>query len=106
MRVWIVALVKNSADKRSSAAVHNTANANANAKLKTLSSPEAASRFPLPVRPISCDPGVQKVFSDLLPHSVPVDEVVGTFTHLREATERFVVQIRQDVVEDVIWQLR
>lgn len=83
-----------------------TANANANAKLKTTSSPPSSVPVPSPVRPMSSDSRVEEVLSDPLPHRIPVGEVVGTFTHLREATEGLVVQIRQDVIEDVIWQLR
>lgn len=74
--------------------------------LKTTSSPTAAPRVSSPVRPLSSDSSVEEVLRDPLPHRIPVDEAVGTFTHLREATEGPVVQIRQDVIKDVIWQLR
>lgn len=52
------------------------------------------------------DSSVEKVPRDPLPHGVPVGEVVGALAHLGEATEGPVVQIGQDVVQDVIWQLR
>lgn len=59
----------------------------------------------LHVRPIPDNSSVQKVFGNLLPHSVPVYKVVDSFTNLREATERSVIQIRQDLIENVLWQL-
>lgn len=91
------------------AGVHNTNTANAKARLKTLSLPEAESRAAAvlsPVRPVSSDSGVEEVFGDPPPHGVPVYKVIGASANLREATEGPVVQIGEDVIEDVIWQLR
>ena len=60
----------------------------------------------LQVSSLSCYSCVYKVFGYLPPYCITTCEMIKFPANLRETTQRLAVQIRQDEVQDIIWQLK